>query len=268
MLNIPHSPIPRAEASTLLAFVLGIEPKELLTAVPPSPDQERRYQSLLVRRAAGEPLQYLTGKAYFRTVAVEVGPGVFIPRPETEVMTGWAVEWLGSSPGTVVELCVGSGAVSLAVATELPGLRQYAVEIDPVAFSWAERNLAQTQVLLRLGDMATSFPELDQQADLVIANPPYVPEDELGLVGKDVLEHEPALAVFSGPDGLDAVQTVIAVAARLLRPAGALCFEHAESNAAAAAELVRASGAFTQVQTHPDLTRRPRFTTAVRGPVL
>ncbi|MDR1432536.1 MAG: peptide chain release factor N(5)-glutamine methyltransferase, partial [Propionibacteriaceae bacterium] len=254
MSEAPFAPVPPVEAHTLLAFVLGIEPKELLTGVRPNSEQERRYRDLLARRAAGEPLQYLCGEAYFRTVKVEVGPGVFIPRPETEVMTGWAIEWLrqsipASGPGSmaVVELCAGSGAISLAIATEFAGLRQYAVEIDPVAFSYAERNLARTQVEVRLGDMATAFPELGQRVDLVIANPPYVPEEERHLVAADVLRHEPAGAVFAGPDGLSAIEVVVRSAARLLKPGGALCFEHAESNAAAAADLARASGAFAQV---------------------
>jgi len=256
-----------AEARTLLAHAAGVEPAGLLLldAVPPA--AREAYDSLVQRRLAGEPVQYLTGRAWFRTVEVGVAPGVFIPRPETEVMTGWAIgqlSGLGERP-LVVELCAGSGAISAAIAAELPGCRQYAVELSPEAARAAEANLAGTGVVLAEGDMAGAFPELDGQVDLVIANPPYIPLDAWEFVAADVRTHEPALALCSGPDGLDALKVVAGTAARLLRPGGFACAEHAEVQSESAVAVFAATGAFTQVADHTDLNDRPRFVTAVRA---
>lgn len=255
-----------AEARTLLAHAAGVETSrlELLDGVDPAVQSE--FDLLVSRRLAGEPLQYLTGGVGFRTVEVSVGPGVFIPRPETEVMTGWAIAALaGREHPTVVELCAGSGAISLAIATERPGCRQFAVEVSGEAAAYAAENLAATDVELWIGDMAGAFANLDGTVDLVIANPPYVPLSERELVGADVVAHEPELAVFSGPDGLDALRVVAATAARLLRSGGVVCAEHAESHAAEVVALFAESGDFVEVRDHHDLTDRPRFVTAVRA---
>lgn len=255
-----------AEARTLLAHAAGVEPSRLplLPGLPEGADVA--YAALLERRAAGEPVQYLTGRAWFRTVEVAVAPGVFIPRPETEVMTGWAIDRLRELPGSpvVVELCAGSGAISAAIAAERPGCRQYAVELSAAAAGLAEANLAGTGVALAEGDMADAFVELDGTVDLVIANPPYIPLEAWEQVAVDVRTHEPELALFSGPDGLDALKVVARVAARLLRPGGRACAEHAEVQARAAVETFSATGAFTQVTDHRDYNDRPRFVTAVR----
>ncbi len=255
-----------AEARTLLAHAAGVETSrlELLDGVGRSVQAE--FDVLVGRRLAGEPLQYLTGGVGFRTVEVSVGPGVFIPRPETEVMTGWAIAALaGIEHPIVVELCAGSGAISLAIATERPGCRQFAVELSREAAAYAAENLAPTEVDLRIGDMADAFADLDGQVDLVIANPPYVPLREKALVGADVVAHEPELAVFSGTDGLDALKVVAATAARLLRAGGVVCAEHAESHAAEVVALFSASDDFVEVADHHDLTDRPRFVSAVRA---
>lgn len=255
------------EARTLLAHAAGVEPAGLLLldAVPAA--VEASYRGLLLRREAGEPVQYLTGRAWFRTVELRVAPGVFIPRPETEVMTGWAIERLaavGENP-VVVELCAGSGAISAAIAAERPGCRQYAVELSPQAALAAESNLAGTGVVLAEGDMAGAFHELDGTVDLVIANPPYIPLLAWEYVAVDVRTHEPAIALFSGPDGLDAMKVVATAAARLLRPGGLVCAEHAEVQSASAVAVFAATGAFAQVSDHTDLNDRPRFVTAVRA---
>ncbi len=256
-----------AEARTLLAYAAGVDPTRLpvLTVLPEG--TQDRYATLLERRAAGEPVQYLTGRAWFRTVEVAVAPGVFIPRPETEVMTGWAIERLRELPGspTVVELCAGSGAISAAIAAERPGCSQYAVELSPTAARQAQANLAGTGVEVVEGDMAGAFGELDGTVDLVIANPPYIPLEAWEQVAVDVRTHEPELALFSGQDGLDALRVVAGVAARLLRAGGFACAEHAEVQSEAAVAVFAGTGAFTNVRDHRDYTDRPRFVTAVRA---
>jgi release factor glutamine methyltransferase len=267
-LEAAGSPSPFAEARVLVAAVLGVEPSLLITAPDLTEQQEAVLTSWVARRAAGEPLQHLTGVAHFRTVSLEVGPGVFIPRPETEVMTGWAVEWLKAHPGSrVVELCAGSGAVSLALATELSGLDHYACEIDPVAAAYAQRNLLGSGVQLWVGDMVDAFAELDGSVDLVIANPPYIPLTAWESVAPDVRDFDPQVALFSGEDGLDAMRVVARVAARLLRPGGVVLAEHAEVQHEAAAAVFVRSGRYQQVRDHQDLTRRWRFVAAVRSGV-
>ncbi|MGV8910305.1 MAG: peptide chain release factor N(5)-glutamine methyltransferase [Propionicimonas sp.] len=256
-----------AEARTLLAHAAGIEPAGLLVLDGVAEPVEAAYLALVERREAGEPVQYLTGRAWFRTVEVAVGPGVFIPRPETEVMTGWAIDRLRELPpgSIVVELCAGSGAISAAIAAEYPGCRQYAVELAPEAALAAETNLAGTGVALAEADMADAFGELDGKVDLVIANPPYIPLAAWEYVAEDVRTHEPALALFSGADGLDALKVVSRTAARLLRPGGLVCAEHAEVQSESVVALFAAAGAFAQVADHTDLNDRPRFVTAVRA---
>jgi release factor glutamine methyltransferase len=196
---------------------------------------------------------------------------VFVPRPETEVMTGWALEQLRPlvfqmQRPLVVELCTGSGAIAKALVDELPRLRVHAVEMSEDAARWAERNLAGTGVELHVGDMARAVPELDGTVDLVIANPPYIPLEAYESVPVEVRDHDPTVALFSGDDGLDAIRVVVDVAARLLRPAGLLCFEHADLQGESAPAVAVASGAFIGVRDHRDLAGRPRFVTAVRNP--
>lgn len=171
------SPSPGPEARIIVAHVLGVEVPRLIAVDDVTAEQQRCIDELAERRMAGEPLQHLTGVAYFRHEELLVGPGVFIPRPETEVMVGWALQRLAErDTRRVVELCAGSGAISAALATELGGLELYAVELDPEAFAFLERNLEGRGVDLVRGDMATALPELDGTVDLVIVNPPYVPE--------------------------------------------------------------------------------------------
>lgn len=269
VLSAAELPSPQADARLLLAHVLGRTPAELLLA-PDLTDAERgAYADVLDLRAEGSLLQHLTGEAWFRTVRLEVGPGVFTPRPETEVMTGWAIEQLtdmrqdGHEP-VVVELCAGSGAISLAIATEVPGCRQYAVELSPEAYAFASRNLTGSGVELVEGDMADACGDLDGMVDLVICNPPYVPLDAFLGVTEEVREHEPAVALFSGPDGLDALRVLAVTGARLLRSEGLLCAEHAEVQVESAPAVFVHHGAWHTVRDHDDLTGRPRFVTAVR----
>lgn len=265
-LSSSGSPSPGPEARILVAHVLGIEPRDLIRVDAPTKTQQAEIDALVARRAAGEPLQHITGRAYFRQETLTVGPGVFIPRPETEEMVGWALARLAERPvgeRRVVELCAGSGAITAALAGELGGLELHAVELSAEAFGYLERNLAGVDVDLRLGDMADSFRDLDGTVDLVIANPPYIPESHRLILPSDVVDHDPALALFSGADGLDALRVVADVARRLLRPGGLVATEHDESHADGVTALFEHG--FTDVTSRLDLTGRPRFVTAVAG---
>jgi len=255
------------EARLLLAHVLGVAPSALVLAGPPSGEALATLEALLARRLAGEPLQHLTGRAPFRTVEVAVGPGVFIPRPETEVMTGWALDRLAEFDGApvVVELCAGSGAITRALVEEGPRGRYHCVELSPDAFGYLERNLVGLGVDARLGDMADAFGDLDGTVDLVIANPPYVPLEHWQDVPAEVRDHDPALALVSGVDGLDAIRVVAGVAGRLLKRGGWACAEHAEVQEYSASQVFVDAGGFAPVARHRDLTGRPRFVTARRA---
>ncbi len=261
-------PSPAVDARILLAHSCDCEPAAL-DARSVTSEQAADYAGLLERRAARVPLQHLTGRAYFRYLELAVGPGVFVPRPETEVMTGWAVERLqdlvrsGRLP-VAVDLGTGSGAVAKALATEVPGAQLHAVEISPEALGWARRNLADTDVRLSEGALAVALPELNGAVDLVIANPPYIPLEAFASVAPEARDHDPTVALFSGADGLDAIRQLTDTAARLLRPGGFLTFEHAEVQAESAPQVVVRHGGFTQVRDHVDLTGRPRFCTAIR----
>ena len=260
---------PEQDARLLMAYACGIELIRLPLLDEIDDDQASRFQKLIMERARRVPLQHLTGRAYFRYLQLEVGPGVFVPRPETEVMTGWAIDQLrpmimNKKMPLVVELCAGSGAIAKAIATELTGAVVHAVELSEEAAVYAARNLADVPVWLHVGDMADALRELDGTVDLVIANPPYIPLDAYETVALEARDHDPSMALFSGPDGLDAIRALVRVATRLLHPAGLLCFEHADLQGESAPAVVRATGAFVGVRDHLDLARRPRFVTAVR----
>jgi release factor glutamine methyltransferase len=252
---------PEHDAAELLAHVLGTDRSRLVLVdeVPDAAAQE--HAALVARRSAREPLQHLTGIAWFRRVSLAVGPGVFVPRPETELLAGWAIEH-ASRGSVVVDLCTGSGAIALAVADEVPGARVHAVELDESAHAWAERNLAGTGVDLRLGDLASAFDDLVGAVDVVTCNPPYIPLEAWESVAVEARDHDPHLALFSGEDGLDAIRVLERRAARLLRPGGLLGFEHAEVQVESAPAVLTATGRWSDVRDHRDLAGRPRFTTA------
>ncbi|HJE52143.1 MAG TPA: peptide chain release factor N(5)-glutamine methyltransferase [Tessaracoccus flavescens] len=260
------SPSPGPEARQLVAHVLGVELSQLIRIDGVTAEDREEILRLAARRAAGEPLQHITGRAYFRYESLEVGPGVFIPRPETEEMVGWLLTTLAQRPATsrrVVELCAGSGAITAALAREIGGVELHAVELSPDAFAYLERNLDHVAVDLRLGDMAEAFRDLDGTVDAVIANPPYIPTSHRAFLPDDVVAHDPELALFSGDDGLDATRTVAQVARRLLVPGGVLASEHDDSHPDAAMEVLTQAG-FVDVASHDDLTSRPRYVTGVQ----
>jgi release factor glutamine methyltransferase len=214
-------------------------------------------------RADRVPLQHLVGRAYFRFLEVEVGPGVFVPRPETEVLAGWAIDHARTmSAPVVVELCAGAAAIALSVVHEVPGATVHAVELDEPAYEWAQRNLAGTGVDLRLGDMADAFADLDGTVDVVVANPPYIPLDAWESVAPEARDHDPALALWSGEDGLDAMRVVERTAWRLLKPGGVVGAEHADVQGESAPEVFRPR--WTSVRDNLDLSQRPRYVTATK----
>jgi release factor glutamine methyltransferase len=258
---------PEHDAAELLAHVLGTTRGRLVLVDEVDPDRVAAYDELVTRRAAREPLQHLTGLAYFRHVELQVGPGVFVPRPETELLAGWAIEEAGrvltaGRRPVVVDLCTGSGAIARAVADEVPEALVHAVELDVAAHRWAERNLAGTGVDLRQGDMATAFDELAGTVDVVTCNPPYIPLEAWESVAPEARDHDPHLALFSGDDGLDAMRVLTVRAALLLRPGGAVGAEHADEQGASAPGVFSASGRWREVRDHADLAGRPRYVTA------
>ena len=263
---------PRHDAEALAAHVLGVSRSRLPLADGFGADQRRRFTHLVDERTDRVPLQHLTGLAGFRRLDLTVGPGVFVPRPETEVLVGWALHAITGQPAPlVVDLCAGSGAVALAIANELPGVRVHAVERDPHALAWAERNVAaraaagDSPVVLHPGDVADPalLSDLAGAVDLVTANPPYVPD--AATVEREVAEHDPPLALWGGPDGLDVIRQVERAAARLLRAGGVVAVEHADLQGASVPALFAACEQWTDVADHRDLAGRPRFTTARRA---
>jgi release factor glutamine methyltransferase len=231
-------------------------------------DVVSRIEQLAVRREAREPLQHITGEAPFRHLVLAVGPGVLVPRPETELVAEWAIEALRQVPSATpraVDLGTGTGALALALATEVPNAEVYAIELFPLAAAWAERNIARYgdgRVTLVVGDAATAHPELDGTVDVVAANPPYIPDSEKPVDG-EVLGYDPESALFGGPDGLRDIRVFVARAARLLRSGGTLVIEHADGQGAAVRAIAAEAG-FRLTTTHTDLLHRERALTAVR----
>ncbi|MCA0146395.1 peptide chain release factor N(5)-glutamine methyltransferase [Blastococcus sp. LR1] len=261
---------PRVDAELLLGHVVGRSRAGLFTLDEVDDDAAARFGALLDQRADRVPLQHLTGRAAFRHLELAVGPGVFVPRPETELLVEWALERLTGLDGPiVVDLGSGSGAIALSIAHEHPGARVTAVERDPGAIEWTRHNaLARagkdTPVGVVAGDMTDPalLGEFDGRVEVVVSNPPYVPDG--AVVPREVADHDPPLALWGGPDGLDVVRGMLSVAERLLRPGGHLGIEHADQQGTALPALVRAHGGFTDVEDHVDLAGRPRFTTARR----
>ena len=227
-------------------------------------DQQLDFAALVSRRAAREPLQHIIGSTGFRYLELEVGPGVFVPRPETEVVVDAVLaEIKGLTDPLVVDLCAGAGTIGFAVAHEHPTATVHLVEKDEDAFAWLKRNRPEgdARVMLHLDDAATSLSELDGTVDVVASNPPYVAEHERALVDPEVRDYDPADALFAGADGLDVIRVVGAAAMRLLRPAGLFVVEHSDRQGESCPQLLRDSG-WQAVADHLDLTGRPRFTTA------
>ena len=265
-------PSPEADADLLIGHVLGcsrgqVQAKALISA-PVDAEQRVLIAEALERRATREPVQHITGRAGFRTLELEVGPGVFVPRPETEHVVQHAIDALltvASPQPLAVDLGSGSGAIALALAVEVPHALVVAVENSPAAFVWTTRNVRRwgdDRVRLVFADLADALPELDGTVDVVASNPPYIPRDAVPR-DPEVRLFDPSHALYGGEDGLDAVRAVSTTARRLLRAGGTLVLEHGELQAAEIAALLRADG-WTAITHHRDLLGRDRATTASR----
>ncbi len=255
---------PRVDAELLAAHVLETSRGRLALIDTLRPDQLRRYTALVTERARRIPVQHLLGTAAFRHLELAVGDGVFVPRPETELLAGWGIERTAPG-GVVVDLCSGTGAIALAVADESKAARVIAVERSRVALDYLYRNAIPFPAVEVVAGDVTDPGLLAAEAgrvDVVLCNPPYVPDGT--VVPPEVADHDPAEAVFGGADGLAVIRPVIALAATLLRPGGVVGIEHDDVHGAAVPALLRADGRFDQVTAHEDFTGRPRFATARR----
>ena len=259
------------EAEHLLAHTLGLTRIDLhnpltvenaLTAIGDISIVEETFWKLLDRRCANEPLQYLTGVAYFRHLEIKVGPGVLVPRPESELLVESVLTHIEKLSGavSVVDLGAGSGALALAIATEAPNTHVIAVEKSAEAIYWLKENVSFIDEKVRIVESDVSTALDGVKCDVVIANPPYIADGQ--ELPADVRDHEPAIALFGGADGMKAPRLFIAASARLLKPGGFLAIEHHESQGDEIAAVLNID--FQDILLHQDLTGRPRFTTAVR----
>ncbi|MGK2854538.1 MAG: peptide chain release factor N(5)-glutamine methyltransferase [Microbacteriaceae bacterium] len=271
LLSAAGVPSPEVDADLLISHVLGISRGEVqaraLTGAGMDVESSQQLGEALERRAAREPLQHITGTAAFRMLELAVGPGVFVPRPETEIVAQFGIDALVAYPGVprAVDLGTGSGAIALALATEVRHAEVAAVENSPRAFVWAKQNfraVAADNARLVFIDLADALPEWNATVSVVISNPPYIP---LGAIPRDpeVHRYDPEAALFGGEDGLDVVRRVSSSALRLLHPGGTLIIEHGEEQGAAIRALLGADG-WSASATHQDLSRRDRVTTALR----
>jgi release factor glutamine methyltransferase len=243
-----------------LESVTGLDRTGLATSQGPVPVAWlQQIEDLARRRASGEPLQYLTGVAGFRRLELRVGPGVFIPRPETETLVELALEKLPEG-GSVVDLCTGSGAIALSLVDERPDAWVHATEASSLAFGWAlkNRDALRLPATILQGDLFEPLPpELRGALDVVVSNPPYIADDEEGSLPLDVVAHEPHEALFSSPDGLSVIRRIAAEAVGWLRPDGWLLLEIGETQADPALDIAGVNG-FHDAEVLPDPAGRPR----------
>ncbi|WP_243076863.1 peptide chain release factor N(5)-glutamine methyltransferase [Microbacterium sp. SS28] len=263
---------PGVDAELLVAHALGVSRGAVQAAGIRGDDIDdetaARLAGLVQRRATREPLQHITGTAPFRHLELRVGPGVFVPRPETEVVAQFAIDALtaAASPSPIaVDLGTGSGAIALALATEVPHAQVHAAENSVDAFVWTAENfraVGAANARLAFVDLEHAFPELDGTVSVVVSNPPYVPDAAIPR-DPEVRLFDPPAALYGGEDGLDVVRVLSRVGMRLLHPGGTLVIEHGEWQGEPIRDLLTADG-WRAAATHPDLTLRDRATTAVR----
>lgn len=254
----------RWDAEELAAHLAGTDRGRLPLLDAPDEAFFTRYHDVVTARSQRVPLQHLTGTVSFGPVTLRVGPGVFIPRPETEAMLEWAIAQRLPARGVIVDLCTGSGALALALAEHWPEARVLGVDDSDAALDYARGNCAGTTVELLRADVTTPglVHKLDGLVDLVVANPPYVPDG--ALLEPEVAQHDPYHAVFGGPDGMTVIKAVISLAGRWLRPGGLFAVEHDDTSSILTAETIGNTGLFDDVIARRDLIGRPRFVTARR----
>jgi len=255
----------RCDAEQLAAHLAGVDRGRL--ALLDSPDDEffKRYREAVTARSRRAPLQHVTGTAAFGPVQLHVGPGVFIPRPETESILEWVTAQQLPPQPVIVDLCTGSGALAVAVAYHEPAARVIGIDDSDAALDYARRNAEGTAVELVRADVTVDglLPELDGQVDLIVANPPYIP-DAVEL-DPDVAQHDPHHALFGGPDGMSVIAAVVGLAGRWLRRGGLFAVEHDDTTSSETVELLYSTGLFVDINANRDLVGRPRFVTARRG---
>ena len=269
-LTLAGVPSPQADATWLLCHALDVDRADLLAKITfdenLNAEQIAFFEQILERRRKRIPLQHITGKAAFRKLELKVGPGVFVPRPETEQVVQFAIDYLKAlpTPGKAIDLGTGSGAIALAMATEVPQTKVYAVELSEDAHAFAKENIETyaPQVELRLGAMQEVVADLVGQLDVVISNPPYIPDSAVPI-DPEVRDFDPALALYGGADGLDIIRDISGIAAALLRPGGLLVLEHADGQSEEIRELLLESG-WLNVSAFQDATFRYRTITALR----
>lgn len=281
------------ESAELLAHVLSVPRGRLFMQDSVDEDDRILFEKLMAKRLNRIPIQHITGTAAFRQIELEVGPGVFIPRPESELVAEAAIRFLNDLKSPIaVDLCSGSGAIALSLAIEVPGTRVVGIEVSPDAFLWLKQNIKRfdPEIPVEVHQIdatdfsAEVFVRLSGQCDVVTCNPPYIPAD---MIPRDpeVRIHEPAVALYGGTDGLDVIRGIAKTAALLLKPGGLLVVEHADVQGPEAGEMSVVSvlrgvqidaelatympgmpGDFLYkgVGDRQDFNQRPRFTVASR----
>ena len=269
-LSLASVPSPQADATWLLCHVLDTDRSDLLTRITfdqeLTPEQLDAFEAALARREKREPLQHITGTAAFRSLELSVGPGVFVPRPETEQVVQYAIDYLRQlpTPGVAIDLGTGSGAIAIAMAKEVPQAKVFAVELSESAHAYAAKNIVANGVTveLRLGAMQEVVSDLVGSLDVVISNPPYIPNAAIPI-DPEVRNYDPELALYGGEDGLDVIRDISGIAAALLRPGGLLVLEHADGQSDDIRELLLTDG-WLNVSAFQDATMRYRTITAIR----
>ncbi|MEO8813837.1 MAG: peptide chain release factor N(5)-glutamine methyltransferase [Mycobacterium sp.] len=258
----------RNDAEELAAHLAGTDRGRLVLLDPPGDDFFVRYRDLVAARSSRVPLQHLIGTAAFGPATLHVGPGVFIPRPETEAMLEWALGCAGTQQfpprPIIVDVCTGSGALAVTLARHWPAARVIGIDDSAEALRYARRNCADTAVELLQADVTAPglLTDLDGRVDLVVANPPYIPDG--ASLDPEVAQYDPPHALFGGADGMAVIPAVVALAGRLLRPGGLFAVEHDDTTSAPTVDSITATGLFGDVLPRRDLTGRSRFVTATR----
>ncbi|GAS86294.1 peptide chain release factor N(5)-glutamine methyltransferase [Mycolicibacterium brisbanense] len=254
----------RTDAELLAAHVAGTDRGRLMLIDDPGETFQEAFDELIAARSRRVPLQHLVGTAAFGPLLLAVGPGVFIPRPETESLLEWALAQALPQDPVIVDLCTGSGALALALAAHRPDARVIAIDDSAAALQYTRRNAAGTQVEVLAADVTTPglLPELDGKVDLLVANPPYIPAG--AELDPEVAEHDPAHALFGGADGMEVIGPIVGLAARWLRDGAGCAVEHDDTTSEQTVAMFTDNGSFASVVPHRDLAGRPRFVTAIR----